>query len=204
MVTISDRAVQWSGRAGCLPEKTVGEDNKMRIPVFVSCPTKLNKAQDQSRERILRELGRLQLEPRALGRSDYPSEFPLREVCVIAKHCSGGIILGFQQFIATAGVWKKGTNEAKPLGRGKPVHFPSPWNHLEAGILFGLQLPLLIFREEFVRGGIFDEGVTDVFIHNTPGGDLKDAKLEAFREVLLKWSAKVREHYYRIGSPAGG
>jgi hypothetical protein len=173
----------------------------MRIPVFVSCPSKLNNAQNQSRERIVRELGRLQLEPRALGRSDYPSEFPLREVFVIATHCSGGIILGFHQFIATAGVWKKGTKEQTRLGPGKPAHFPSPWNHLEAGILFGLQLPLLIFREEPVRGGVFDEGVTDVFIHDIPGGDLKDAKLEAFREVLLKWSAKVREHYYRIGDP---
>ena len=66
----------------------------MRIPVFVSGPTKLNKSQDRSRDRIMRELARLQLEPRALGRSDYPSDFPLREVFVIAKHCSGGIILG--------------------------------------------------------------------------------------------------------------
>jgi len=173
----------------------------MRIPVFVSCPTNLNNVQDQSRDRILRELGRLQLEPRALGRSDYPSEFPLREVYVIAKHCSGGIILGFQQFIATVGVWKNGTKEQTRLFRGKPVHFPSPWNHLEAGILFGLQLPILIFREESVRGGVFDEGVTDVFIHGIPAGDLKDVKLEAFREVLLKWSAKVREHYYRISNP---
>ena len=90
------------------------------------------------------------------------------------------------------------------MDRGKPAHFPSPWNHLEAGILFGLQLPLLIFREESVRGGVFDEGVTDVFIHNIPSGELKDAKLEAFREVLLKWSAKVREHYYRIGGLAAG
>ena len=176
----------------------------MRIPVFVSCPTKLNTGQDQSRGRILRELERLQLEPRALGRSDYPSEFPLREVYVIAKHCSGGIILGFEQFVATVGVWKKGTKEQTHLVRGAPVHFPSPWNHLEAGILFGLQLPILIFREGPVRGGVFDEGVTDVFIHSIPDGDLRDSKLEAFREVLLKWSAKVREHYYRVVDPRAG
>jgi hypothetical protein len=171
----------------------------MKIPVFVSCPTKLNRRQNRSREQILRELGRLQLEPRALGRSDYPSEFPLREVSVIAKHCSGGIILGFQQFIATAGIWKPGTKEKRSLSGGKTEHFPSPWNHLEAGIIFGLQLPLLIFREEPVRGGVFDEGVTDVFIHSISYKKLQDAKLEAFREVLLKWSAKVREHYYRVG-----
>ena len=170
----------------------------MKIPVFVSCPTNLNKAQDRSRDRIIRELARLQLEPRALGRSDYPSDFPLREVYVIAKHCSGGIILGFRQLTATAGIWKKGTKEQRPLQRSKPEHFPSPWNQLEAGILFGLQLPLLIFKEEPMRGGVFDEGGTDVFIHDMPPGDLRGANLEAFREVLLKWSARVREHYYRI------
>ena len=173
----------------------------MKIPVFVSGPTKLNRHQDASRDRIIAELTRLQLEPRALGRSDYPSEFPLREVYVIAKHCSGGIILGFSQFVATAGVWKKGTKEQRRVERGKPAHFPSPWNHLEAGILFGLQLPLLIFHEEAVGGGVFDQGVTDVFIHAMPDGNMSKANLEAFREVLLKWSSKVREHYYRPGPP---
>jgi hypothetical protein len=170
----------------------------MRIPVFVSCPTKLSKEQDRSRDRIIRELARLQLEPRALGRSDYPSESPLREVYVIAKHCSGGMILGFRQFTATAGIWKPRTREQRPVRRGKPESFPSPWNHLEAGILFGLQLPLLIFREEPIRGGVFDDGVTDVFIHSVPKGDMSSVNLEGFREVLLKWSARVREHYYRI------
>lgn len=170
----------------------------MRIPVFVSCPTKLSREQDRSRDRIVRELTRLQLEPRALGRSDYPADCPLREVFVIAKHCSGGIILGFRQFIATAGTWKPGTKEQRPVARKKPESFPSPWNHLEAGILFGLQLPLLIFREEPIRGGVFDDGVTDVFIHSMPRSDIAAENLEAFREVLLKWAARVREHYYRI------
>lgn len=170
----------------------------MRIPVFVSCPTQLNPDQDGSRQRILRELSRLQLEPRALGRSDYPADCPLREVYVIANHCSGGVILGFRQFTATVGVWKKGTKDQKGVVRKQPVHFPSPWNHLEAGILFGLQLPLLIFREEPLRGGVFDEGVTDVFIHSMPPADLRDETLEAFREVLLKWSARVRDNYYRV------
>jgi hypothetical protein len=173
----------------------------MRIPVFVSAPSKLNEKQNSSRDRIVRELHRLQLEPRALGRSDYPAEFPLREVLVIAKHCSGGIILGFSQFVATAGVWKPGTKETKRIARGKPVPFPTPWNHLEAGILFGLQLPLLIFREDGIRGGVFDDGVSDVFIHEMPEGDIKDGRLEGFREVLLKWSSRVRDHYYQF---AGG
>lgn len=89
--------------------------------------------------------------PRALGRSDYPTEFPLREVAVIASHCSGGVILGFEQFRATAGVRKRGTRVE--AGITKPVLFPTSWNHLEAGILFGLKLPLLVFKDEGIEGG---------------------------------------------------
>ena len=75
----------------------------MRIPVFVSCPTALNRAQNAARQRLIREIEQLGLEPRALGRSDYPTDYPLREVAVIAKHCSGGVILGFEQIFVSAG-----------------------------------------------------------------------------------------------------
>ena len=43
------------------------------IPVFLSCPTSLSKEQEWSRNFILRQLKRHKLEPRALGRSDYPT-----------------------------------------------------------------------------------------------------------------------------------
>lgn len=45
----------------------------MKIPVFVSCPTSLSDVQEAARKAILRELDRANLEPRALGRSDYPT-----------------------------------------------------------------------------------------------------------------------------------
>jgi hypothetical protein len=47
-------------------------------------------------------------------------------------------------------------------------------------------------------GGVFDDGVTDVFIHSVPKGEMSSVNLEGFREVLLEWSARVREHCYRI------
>ena len=166
----------------------------MKIPVFVSCPTALNPQQKESRRIIIDELEELRLEPRALGRSDYPTDLPLREVYVIAKHCSGGIILGFEQFFTQAGTWKRGTDSERCSE--KSVSFPTPWNHLEAGVLFGLQLPLLIFKENGIEGGVFDEGVTDVFIHKMPAPDVSDLQSAAIREVFLKWESKVRGHYY--------
>jgi hypothetical protein len=78
----------------------------MKIPVFVSSPTSLSPLQEAARTVIIRQLEDNDLEARALGRSDYPTELPLREVLLIARHCSGGIILGFEQFRASGGLRK--------------------------------------------------------------------------------------------------
>jgi len=167
----------------------------MRIPVFVSCPTALNRAQNAARQRLIKEIEQLGLEPRALGRSDYPTDYPLREVAVIAKHCSGGVILGFEQIYVTAGIRKRGiASEARIT---KPILFPSSWNHLEAGILFGLKLPLLVFKEKGIEGGVFDNGVTDAFVHSMPPARMSATERDALTAVFLKWQGKVREHYYR-------
>ncbi len=161
----------------------------MDIPVFVSCPTDLSPSQGKSNLIIRRYLELYNLEDRALGRSDYPTQLPLREVLVLARHCSGGLILGFEQFRSLNGILKPGTGAELPSAEPRP--FPTPWNHLEAGILFGLGLPLLIFREEKLAGGIFDDGVTDVFTHTMP---TKDSS--GLNEVFLQWQAEVRGHYY--------
>ncbi|MFQ5822545.1 MAG: hypothetical protein ACE5JB_00655 [bacterium] len=166
----------------------------MKIPVFVSCPTTLNRAQESARKIINQELDQLGIEPRALGRTDYPSDFPLREVLVIAKHCSSGVILGFTQFSTDSGIWKEGTPDAEP--NNETLAFPTSWNQLEAGILFSLGLPLLVFKEENISGGAFDSGVTDVFIHKMPIGRLSVENKKALREVFLNWQRKVRAHYY--------
>jgi hypothetical protein len=166
----------------------------MKIPIFVSSPTQLNKDQERARTLIVNELGNLGMEPRALGRTDYPSDFPLREVLVIARHCSGGVILGFEQFYTKTGIWKRGTNEEKK--NTADVCFPSPWNQLEAGILFSMGLPLLVFKEDSISGGVFDSGVTDVFIHKMPMGRILKPNQEALKEVILNWQRKVRSHYY--------
>lgn len=173
----------------------------MKIPVFVSCPTVLSKAQQGARALVLAQLRRLGLEPRALGRSDYPTDLPLREVYVLATHCSGGVILGFEQFRVVGGTWKPDTTE-KTKAKG-PVAFPTPWNHLEAGILFSLGIPLLVFREPSISGGVFDPGVTDVFVHKMPKPPLASASKEELGAVFLKWQGAVREHYYRERRPRG-
>ena len=165
----------------------------MQIPVFVSCPSQLNDEQEKSRRIVAKELEKLNLEWRALGRTDYPTELPLREVLILAKHCAGGVILGFEQTYAPAGVRKRDTPEQKPITE---VRVPTAWNHLEAGILFSLGLPLLVFREDGVADGIFDNGVTDVFVHRMPLSTLGVRERKALSAVFQKWQAAVRTRYY--------
>ena len=167
----------------------------MKIPVFVSCATTLNSEQDAQRQRIINLLDEMRLEPRALGRSDYPTDFPLKEVAVIAKHCSGGVILGFGQIEVEKGIIKPGTEKSAEINMQNKMLIPTAWNHLEAGILFGLNLPLLIFKETGVSGGVFDNGVTDVFIHELKK-EVDPVEQDALREVFLKWRARVSQHYY--------
>jgi hypothetical protein len=165
----------------------------VEIPVFVSCPTSLNPEQRKARRLILRHLTRLRLQPRALGRSDYPTLLPLREVMLLATHCSGGLILGFEQYRSIKGVRKPGTPEEV---KGAEKKFPTEWNNLEAGVLFGLRLPILIFREPGIEGGVFDPGVTDVFIHDMPSPSDSKKRAVAVGDVFLKWQAEVQRHYY--------
>jgi hypothetical protein len=166
----------------------------VQIPVFVSAPTHLSEAQDAARRRILVLLEEFGLEPRALGRSEYPVDYPLREVAVIARDCSGGVILGFEQFRSLSGIARPGSSTEQQVK--EPRSFPTAWNNLEAGILFALRVPLLIFREATVQGGVFDVGVTEAFVHLMPSGDPRQGDPQELRNVLLRWQSRVRERYY--------
>jgi hypothetical protein len=63
-------------------------------------------------------------------------------------------------------------------------------------MLFGLGLPLMIFREDTISGGVFDNGVTDVFVHEMPKAILNAKQRASLKEVFLKWHGKVSVHYY--------
>jgi len=62
---------------------------RMRIPVFVSAPSpdNLSPKQEHGAAIIHKVVARYKLEWRALGRSDYPNDLPLKEVLRMVKHC---------------------------------------------------------------------------------------------------------------------
>lgn len=157
-----------------------------KIPVFVSCPTALSKEQEKYNAKINKMLAQNGLERRALGRSDYPLENPLKEVYALAKHCAGGLILGFEQIYLEKGSKKRDTKEEAPI---ESLSLPTPWNNLEAGILYSLDLPLMIIKEKNISGGIFDYGTSMYYVHSFESDT-------NFQQVFSKWVGKVYETYY--------
>jgi hypothetical protein len=168
----------------------------MRYPVFVSTPNCLSQKQIEVYQFFLNELSRNGLEPHTLGQTLQPTQNPLHEVLVLAKHMCGGVILGFEQFCSTDGVSKPDTE--KQVKISNPKYFPSPWNQLEAGILYTLGLPLLILKEPTIDGGIFDHGVTRWYTHTLPFGEPPEAQKQTINSLLGDWKSQVREYFYRI------
>lgn len=163
-----------------------------RIPVFVSVPTALSATQEQSYDYLMSALENEGLEQRTLGKTDFGVDSPLNEVYSIARHCSGGLILGFEQIRAEQVCTKPGTQYARSMDHAS---YPTPWNNLEAGILFGLKLPLIVFRQRGITGGIFDHGVSNLFIQELPEGTPSPEQSFQIQQVMRIWAGRVRETY---------
>jgi len=174
------------------------EITSAQIPVFASIPSKLDAKQCASRRYIYTELKKLDLYPRTVGGSDKGVYNPLHEVRTLARHCAGGIILGYEQ-ISAKRVSKKVREDGQVIQivRNESYVAPTPWNQLETGLLFGLGLPLLVLKEAGIAGGIFDEGASDVLIQSMPmPGPHWTEERRTFEATLLRWQARVRRQYY--------
>jgi len=169
----------------------------LRIPIFVSCPSALRPDQERSARIILDHVEKNKLQWRALGQPDYSRKLPLTEVIGMIRHCSGGIILGFEQYQANSVIYRRGVKgkEKKPKG---PVLFPTPWNHLECGILYSLRLPILAFHEPGIEGGIFDPGIIPDFTHKMPTPRMTKSAKDQLDALFQRWAGEVKNHYHAL------
>lgn len=130
---------------------------------------------------------------RLLGFLILPLSFHFEKLRFLLDTVPEGVILGFEQFRAQQGIRKCGTPKQMEVTNLK---FPTEWNHIETGVLFSAGLPLLVFKEREIAGGIFDLGAADVFLHDMPNSTCSDVHKRQLSAVFLKWQADVRRHYY--------
>lgn len=164
----------------------------IRIPIFLSCASTLNAPQQAIYDHLTHALEQERLQPRALGRSDFPQSDPMTEVLYLARACYGGIILGFAQMDFPGGVLKPGTAAETTVAR---MVLPTPWNQIEAGLLVGLHKPLLVFAEHGVSGGIFDPGAIGGVIQKLSAQRFGQVEKDGMRERIRQWSAQVRSQF---------
>ncbi len=164
--------------------------------VFVSQPTHLSATQARARDVIIEQLVVHRLLPRTVGVSDFATKNPMYEVALLASHCDGGLILGFGQAAAEQITLKPGTSRE---GSRSNVRFPSAWNHLEAGILFALRLPLLVIREPGIDGGVFDPGAGEHYVYELDSERIDDPQvLDGLTEAVRSWAGEVWNHYRKV------
>lgn len=131
------------------------------------------------------------LRPRTLGTTDYPNIAPIGAVKDVMSRCHGAVVLGLKQIRVIQGVAREGTEKEEGLAEH---HLATAWNHIEAGMAFSFELPVLIIREEGVSEGVFEVGASDRYIHEvTMPGD-KWLRSTAFLQPLNQWVEDVVRH----------
>lgn len=156
----------------------------MKQSVFVSKPNGLTETQEQFWQRLESELQSRNLEIRSIGYSDYSFKTPLQTVREVMHECDGAIILGLRQKHIRDGYDRQGD-------RISDLHLPTPWNNLEAGMAYMLDLPMLILLESGItKEGIFDAESSDRYIMES---DLDTEWLESdeFLQPLSEWREEV-------------
>jgi hypothetical protein len=144
-----------------------------RGSIFLSLPSQRTPAQEAVCDRLATLLRRRGLEPLTLPRREYPPSDAMSEVYRRLAGCAGIMVFGLRP--ADARVTAR-------LGA-------TPWTHLEAGMAFACNLPMLIVRESGVETGAFDSAVAG---HHTHLFDLTETwSDEDALSSIAPWLAQV-------------
>ncbi len=150
------------------------------MDIFLSRPTWIHDSYKTGLRTLDTQLKNLDIIPRTLGISDYPSKAPLDEVIELMGKCQGAIILGIPQISVTAGLFKADAID-------NPFDLATEWNHLEAALAYSLGLPIVIIKHESVSRGIFDRGVLNAFVHSIDMKQPAWSMEEAINGSLIQW-----------------
>lgn len=152
------------------------------MDIFVSRPTWISSELETGLKVFLTLLANMELIPRTLGGTDYPSKAPLDEVIEIMDICKGAIILGYPQIAVAQG-------KVKDCDLDSEMLLPTEWNHIEAALAYSRGIPLILFHHKGVSRGVFDRGVMNAFVHEVDFGSPTWSMDSAINGAIQKWKA---------------
>ena len=115
--------------------------------------------------------------------------FPLEYLEIREQHI---LLAGrdpFPELRIERGLWRSGTPEEK---RVEDLAETTPWSQIEGGMAVMLGIPILVFRERGVGGGIFDIGPNEVGVYQVFVDD--DPTSKVFLSPFSNWCSDAREH----------
>jgi hypothetical protein len=94
-------------------------------------------------------------QPNTVGQSIYSATQPVLKARQEIQSCDGAIVLAFARYEIEKATEYPGSRKQQDIGG---MRLPTIWNHLEGGMAYGLDLPLLILVEKGLkRQGILSD-----------------------------------------------
>jgi hypothetical protein len=118
--------------------------------------TPYTPAYDQFRNDLAAFLhDKCEVNPRIIGKNEYPDGSPLEHIRKVMRTCSGLIIVAYERKFVQTGTEKRGSAEEQKI---RNRVYTTPWNHVESAIAYSLELPIFIL----CQNGLQKEGLIDV------------------------------------------
>lgn len=159
----------------------------MAVDIFISVGkpfTKDHEAFVLALEDFLRANG---LNPRAIGRNEFPHKNPLKFVDEVMRECSATIIIAFERVHVTDGAEKRGSAEEKPV---QNQNITTAWNQIEAAMAYTIGHPLFVLVEHGCRTeGLLEAGYDWYVQRVAMSPDTLTTK--AFVGSFMNWKAEV-------------
>jgi uncharacterized protein YjbI with pentapeptide repeats len=165
---------------GTHPGDETARDQPRRV--FLSQSATLTAEQQAIVDRVARLIEEGGAEVIRLRREEYPASGTLAEIRRLMGGCSAVAIVGLSQLQVVRGTLRAGTPEETPV---RDASVATPWNQIEAGMAFALDLPILVVRSQLGDDGVFgirDEASTVTLV------DVDEcADLASFDEAVAGW-----------------
>lgn len=161
----------------------------MAINVFLSVGRVFNSQQEDFISSIEAFLIEMELRPRTVGRNEFTHKQPLQLVDELMDRSAGALVIALERIVIANGAECGGPPEGTEI---VSETLCTPWNQIEAAFAYAKRIPLLVIKEDKVRGEGLLEGRYSWYVHST---DLSSSFLTSkeFRGTFDSWHRDIRK-----------
>ena len=171
------------------PTESLGND---KIPVFLSVGAPHTEAQKKYVEFLKRKLADYDIQLDTLGDSFWSVKNPLSPIQKKMKEVYGCVVLAMERFYSKEGIYKRGGAQEK---NAQDEYFSTAWTQIEAAMAYQMELPILILKEERLKGeGMLDGSIHEWLIIRVNPENPYELDDEPIRSFIKSWIQEVKQY----------